>query len=180
MIHHTYAGHTLAEIKEAAEKASSGPWRWEFNAKHKSMQLVGGVPRYDLTIMDFERWGMGGAVVRFRDTAEHGMNVMYRVCDRRDWVKPYKGREHHADWLADINHPDAYHVATANPATVLAMAERIEELEKDAARLSIITELSSILREAAAILSGEAEMRYPIVDELEGFAVMLGEKPTTS
>lgn len=83
------------------------PWRWEFNEKHKTVSIVGGVPRFDLTVMDFERWGMGGAVPRFRDTAHDGMNVMHRLCDRKDWFAPYAGREHHANWHANVIHPDA-------------------------------------------------------------------------
>jgi hypothetical protein len=38
-----------------------GPWRWEFNAERKSVDLVGGRPMFDLTVMDFARWGMGNA-----------------------------------------------------------------------------------------------------------------------
>lgn len=34
-----------------------------------------------------------------------------------------------------------------------------------------------LLREAAAILNGEREMRFPIVDELDGFASMLAAAP---
>lgn len=83
------------------------PWRWEFNEKHKTVSIVGGVPKFDLTVMDFERWGMGGAVPRFRDTAHDGMNVMHRLCDRKDWFAPYAGREHHASWNANVIHPDA-------------------------------------------------------------------------
>lgn len=37
-------------------KHTPGPWRWEFNTKHRRLHLVGGCWRYDLTIMDFERW----------------------------------------------------------------------------------------------------------------------------
>lgn len=82
------------------------PWRWEYNAKHKSMQLVGGKPKFDLTIMDFERWGMQGSVVRLREPSEEGFNTMYRLCDRPDWIAPYEGREHHKDWFSNIIHPD--------------------------------------------------------------------------
>lgn len=40
--------------------------------------------------------------------------------------------------------------------------------------------LPDILREAAAILNGEREMRFPIVDELEGFASMIAAAPQVS
>jgi hypothetical protein len=90
-----------------------GPWRWEFNAAHKSVHLVGGRPQYDLTVMDFSRWGMGGAVPRFRDTAEDGMNLMDRLCDKPDWISPATGREHHKSWFQLVIHPDARMMAAA-------------------------------------------------------------------
>ncbi|HEX5362379.1 MAG TPA: hypothetical protein VFW49_15035 [Fluviicoccus sp.] len=96
-----------ASSKQATGSHTPGPWRWEFNEKHKTVSIVGGVPKFDLTVMDFERWGMGGAVPRFRDTAHDGMNVMHRLCDRPDWIAPVKGREHHASWFANVIHPDA-------------------------------------------------------------------------
>jgi len=92
---------------------TKGPWRWEFNKKHKNVHLVGGVPKYDLTVMDFERWGMGGAVPRFRDTFETGMNSMHRLCDKADWVQPFPNRDHHAHWCAAVIHPDARLIAAA-------------------------------------------------------------------
>lgn len=84
-----------------------GPWRWEFNAEHRRLHLVGGRPRYDLTIMDFERWGMSGATMRLRDTAEDGMQLLYRVHERPDWIAPEPGREHHKSWHQLLTHPDA-------------------------------------------------------------------------
>lgn len=84
-----------------------GPWRWEFNAEHKSVDLVGGKPMFDLTVMDFARWGMGGAVPRFRDTAEDGFNLMDRLCDKPEWIAPEPGREHHKRWHQLVIHPDA-------------------------------------------------------------------------
>lgn len=92
---------------------TAGPWRWEFNSKHKALHLVGGKPTYDLTIMDFDRWGMGGAVATLRDTAEDGYNIMHRLCDRPDWIAPFEGREHHADWCANVIHPDMLLIAAA-------------------------------------------------------------------
>ena len=71
-------------------------------------RVVGGQPRqFDLTVMDFARWGMGGAVPLFRDPAIDGMNVMHRLCDRADWIAPEPGREHHRDWHQLVTHPDA-------------------------------------------------------------------------
>jgi hypothetical protein len=90
-----------------------GPWRWEINRSAKILHLVGGRPKYDLTVMDFSRWGMSRAVANLRDTSEAGMNIMYRLPDRTDWVAPFPGREHHADWCASVIHPDMRLIAAA-------------------------------------------------------------------
>ena len=94
-------------------KHTPGPWRWEFNREYKILHLVGGRPLYDLTIMDFDRWGMSGAVATLRDPAEDGMNIMHRLCDRPDWIAPFQGRAHHAGWCADVTHPDMRLMAAA-------------------------------------------------------------------
>lgn len=85
-----------------------GPWRWEFNEKHRQLTLVGGRPKYDLTIMEFCRWGMWGAGVSMRDTRpeSEGFNLMHKVHERPNWIVPFPGREHHKDWCAAIAHPD--------------------------------------------------------------------------
>jgi len=90
-----------------------GPWRWEFNAAHKTVDLVGGRPIFDLTVMDFARWGMGNAVPRFRDTSVDGMNLMDRLCDKPEWIAPEPGREHHKSWHQLVTHPDARLMAAA-------------------------------------------------------------------
>ena len=96
-------------------KHTPGPWRWEFNAKHRSIHLVGGKPQFDLTVMDFVRWGMNGAVPRFIEPSEsmNGLQLMHRACDRSDWIAPFEGRKHHAHWCAAIEHPDARLMAAA-------------------------------------------------------------------
>lgn len=87
-------------------KHTPGPWRWEINRQSKVLHLVGGIPRYDLTIMDFSRWGMNRAVATLRETSEDGMNIMHRLPDRQDWIAPFPGREHHSNWCASVVHPD--------------------------------------------------------------------------
>ena len=90
-----------------------GPWRWEYNAAYRRVHLVGGTLRYDLTIMDFERWGMYGATMRLRDPEHDGMQLLYRVHERPDWIVPEPGREHHKDWHQLLTHPDARLIAAA-------------------------------------------------------------------
>ena len=94
-------------------KHTPGPWRWEFNAEHQIVHLVGGRRRYDLTIMDFERWGMNGATMRLRDTTHDGMQLLYRLHERPDWIAPEPGREHHKNWHQLLTHPDACLIAAA-------------------------------------------------------------------
>lgn len=84
-----------------------GPWRFEFNVEHRRVHLVGGRPQFDLTIMDFCRWGMGGATILLRDTAHDGMNIMHKLHERSDWIAPEPGREHHKSWHQLVTHPDA-------------------------------------------------------------------------
>lgn len=92
---------------------TSGPWRWEISMQAKRLHLVGGRPQFDLTIMDFERWGMGNATVSLRDTAHDGMNLMHKLHERPDWIAPFPGREHHKSWLQNVVHPDMLLIAAA-------------------------------------------------------------------
>lgn len=100
-------------------KGTPGPWRWEVNLKSKDINLVGGVPRYDLTVMDFVRYGTGGASPRFRIDHEPGFNIMERA---ETMVKIVHGREHHAGWFQTLLHPDANLIAAA-PDLLVALQE---------------------------------------------------------
>lgn len=145
----------------SAPSFTPGPWQWEFNRAHKSMSLVGGRPKYDLTIMDFDRWGMRGAVATLRDTAEDGMNIMHRLCDRPDWIAPFPGRNHHADWCADVIHPDMRLMAAA-PDLLEALqlfvawseAERNHEGTTFWGRVDMLTALDASARAAIAKATG--------------------------
>lgn len=108
---------------------TAGPWRWEYNAEHRSVHVVGGRPLHDLTVMDFARWGMGGATPVFRDVAEDGMNIMHKLNSRPDWVAPFKGRQHHARWCSAVVHPDAILMAAA-PALLAEVKRQAEEIER--------------------------------------------------
>lgn len=121
----------LSALRALADAATPGPWRWELNLKHKTLHLCGGVPRFDLTVMDLQRWGMSGAVVRLRNP-ENGLDMMRPATQ---FAAPVPGREHHADWFQSLNHPDARFIEAAREAVpsllahVAAQAERIEALE---------------------------------------------------
>lgn len=83
-----------------------GPWRWEVNKQSKSLGLCGGVRKFDLTIIEPTRWGMGGGTLLIRDPAHDGYNVLHKLHERQDWIAPISGREHHAHWCAGVSHPD--------------------------------------------------------------------------
>ncbi|MGE8630408.1 hypothetical protein [Achromobacter denitrificans] len=122
-------------------KHTEGPWRWEFNAEHRSVHLVGGRPQYDLTVMDFTRWGMAGAGIRLRELSERGMDLLHKLHERPDWIAPFPGRAHHSHWCAAVIHPDMCLIAAAPCLLaalegVLRVADRAT-VEFDAARAAI-------------------------------------------
>jgi hypothetical protein len=91
----------------STDSHTPGPWRWEFNRQHKAVHLVGGRPRFDLTVMDCVRWGMGSAAPRFRESTLPDLQDMHRLPDRPDWLDYEPGRAHHASWHLLVTHPDA-------------------------------------------------------------------------
>ncbi|WP_081542589.1 hypothetical protein [Chromobacterium violaceum] len=139
-----------------------GPWRWEFNRKNRSIQLVGGRPQFDKTVMDFERWGMGGSCPRFNEKISgNELNIMTRVSDRKDWIAPFEGRAHHVEWCADVVHPDARLIAAAP--SLLAALEAIEPFlpvttaaDGGAAAYSTHVRAADLVRAAIAAAKGSA------------------------
>jgi hypothetical protein len=91
-------------------KGTRGPWRWELNIKSKDINLCGygKYGPFDLTVMDFERWGMGGAVPRFRND-ECLMQKAF------EFAQVHPKREHHKDWFQLVKHPDATLIEQAYP-----------------------------------------------------------------
>jgi len=51
---------------------------------------------------------------------------MTRLCDKPEWVVPIIGREHHVDWLAGVNHPDAKLIEAA-PELLEALEETLQQ-----------------------------------------------------
>ena len=92
-------------------KHTPGPWRWDVHPKQHTVQLCGGRPQYDLTVMTCERWGMAGAAPSFLRPADGSSMLLITRADA--FMAPIPGREHHADWLQTIDHPDAHLIAAA-------------------------------------------------------------------
>jgi hypothetical protein len=130
-----------------------GPWRFEFNAEHRRLHLVGGKPRYDLTIMDFCRWGMNGATIRLRDTAHDGMNIMHKLHEREDWIAPQPGREHHKSWHQLVTHPDIRLIEAA-PDLLQALREVSDVFGVDWREGSTQRRLGDLARAAIAKATG--------------------------
>ena len=122
------------ELRDALKAGpTGGRWRWEINLMSKCLHLVGGPYReFDLTIMDFDRWGMSNAVATLRDTSADGMNIMHRLPDRKDWFAPFPGRAHHADWCQQVTHPDMKWIEAANPKAITALLKDRDQLATDA------------------------------------------------
>lgn len=150
------AQQALAQVREAlAAGPTPGPWRWEFNAHGKRLQLVGGLrPQYDLTVMDFARWGMGGATIRLRDQAHNGACWLYRLHERADWTAPIPGREHHADWCSTVTHPDAAFIARCNPENIAVILAHVEAQKAEIKRLRKLAMTTHLFEEAPCFLCG--------------------------
>lgn len=140
-------------------KHTPGPWRWELNQKAKSLQLVGGLrPKYDLTIIQPIRWGMGSATLFLRDTSPDGFNLLHKLHERPDWIAPFPGRDHHAKWCADVTHPDMRLIAAAPD--LLEALQRFLDYEsamnsrEDVSGMLIYAEFSDMARAAIAKATG--------------------------
>lgn len=124
----------LEEIKEREQAATAGPWAWQINIKGKTVTLQGGRPRLDLSVMQFERWGMNRAAPTFMIPGQRDGLQAWERADHYAATVP--GREHHASWFQRIAHPDAAFIAHART-DVPALLAHIEALE---ARQTTLTE----------------------------------------
>lgn len=92
------------------EKFTPGPWRWELNEQAKQINLCGGIPTFDKTVMGFNRYGFQNAIPTFNDEPNGGYCIMHKATKYAEVVE---GREHHAHWFKAINHPDARLICAA-------------------------------------------------------------------
>lgn len=120
-------------LVERCKGHTPGPWRWEVNRSHKSVKLCGGSPkhgfgRYDLTVMDFSRYGMNKAAPVFWNWQD-GPFLVGDPKRADELAVEVQGREHHANWFADIDHPDAQLVAAA-PELLALIETQAREIER--------------------------------------------------
>lgn len=148
---------------------TGGRWRWEINMNNKRLHLVGGAGReFDLTIMDFDRWGMGNAVATLRDTSIDGMNIMHRLPDRKDWIAPFPGRAHHADWCQQVTHPDMKWIEEANPATIRTLLDEHDRLVGEAAVMrDLLREAHGVIKTVQAESPEEADLLAELLRGME-------------
>ncbi|GEM_PF-2604728 len=125
-------------------KGTPGPWRWELNESAKSVNLCGGggVP-FDLTVMDFERYGMNGAAPCFMG------NLFLERAEK--FSRVVKGREHHQKWFKGINHPDALLIEKA-PEMLDMLIDIYSKFEKDGHLLNVSpTKIKELIKSATEV-----------------------------
>lgn len=120
-----------------------GPWRWELHKDGKQLTLcgTGTCGSYDFYVMDFERWGMSGATPRFRSGDDNTM------CKAVEFGEIVKGREHHAHWFQNINHPDARLIA-ASPTLLKELQNLVSNWRKVDIRLLDIENAEAAIKRA--------------------------------
>lgn len=151
----TQVGDQWGELERLAKAATPGPWRWEISLSARSVELCGGSPKsgfgaYDHSVMSFKRWGMGSAAPVFWSWDGHLGHPQ-----RADEVAvPVEGREHHATWFRQIDHPNAGYIAAANPATVLELIAAARSVgTKGEARSETKTSIGPIRGEGERVIA---------------------------
>lgn len=128
----------LNELRRIAEAATPGPWHWAGNADNHQLYLatwIKGAGRCQ--VMDFERWGMQGAIPRFLDDESLMMQtaknrLVFEVARNQglpDGTPRSHPKVYRAD-VVDVMHPNAEFIATFDPPTVLALLSRLEQAEQ--------------------------------------------------
>jgi len=91
------------------EGHTPGPWRWEVNPRARQISLNGGEQPFDLTVMDFVRWGMNGAKPRV--LKYDGPHELLHPAET--FMVEAPGRAHHSHWFQLVKHPDMDLMAAA-------------------------------------------------------------------
>lgn len=133
----------LDTLRKTAEAATPGPWHWAGNADNHQLYLatwIKGAGRCQ--VMDFERWGMQGAIPRFLDDESLMMQtaknrLVFEVARNQglpDGTPRSHPKVYRAD-VVDVMHPNAKFIATFNPEAVLALLSRLEQAEQAVQRV---------------------------------------------
>jgi hypothetical protein len=102
-----------------------GPWQWYGNTKMHDVQLAT-THSGRVFVMDFARWGLRGGQPRFQ--VDQMMVTLGELAKREDPLGPRFEVPYRRDFHG-IGHPIAAHIAANDPTTVLALIQRIQDLE---------------------------------------------------
>ena len=91
--------------------------------------------------------------MRLRDTTHNGLQLLYRVHERPDWIVPETGREHHKSWHQLLTHPDARLIAAAPD--LLYWLQWVMENCDDTPEWNFGTDAASGIRQVIAKATGE-------------------------
>lgn len=121
----------LAELREVAEAATPGPWVWHGQRKLEYMLATA---RWGKRfIMGFTRMGMSGAQPMFQEYTDRTPpddpfywrgNGMRTATEIAVLQVPYR------EDIVALDNPDARYIARIDPTTVLALLDRITEIEE--------------------------------------------------
>jgi hypothetical protein len=138
----------LKALRALCDQATPGPWQWYGNTKQCEIYLAT-THSGRRFVMDFVRWGMGGAQPRFQVTVdgnEAGGGIMRSIRDLAEGDENAKGRlpllgplfeVDYRRQFVGVGHPDAEFIASARNALPAALAEidalsaRVTELEAE-------------------------------------------------
>lgn len=113
-----------AMLREAAEKATPGPWQWRQHKVSKEIDLA--APHGGGTIvMDFCRQGMHMAQPRFAVTLDD------QPRGKRGGVLVPAKELIDRDSFNLLRHPDAEFIAASNPAIILSLLDALDGAERE-------------------------------------------------
>lgn len=124
---------------------TEGPWKWRINRNYKQISLVG---RNSDIVMDFARWGMGGASPRFA-CHKTPLKILDRPVDRPDWIADSPD---HTTAHRKIVQVDAAFMEAADPTTIRALLADLDELRAALAKLTAPRPVSEWSEDFGAVL----------------------------
>lgn len=134
----------LKEIRERAEKATPGRWYWHGYKRNKSMYLLSTSNGHQV-VMDFDRWGMHGAIPRFRVDG-----IMHRA---EKFIIPRQDHKPDGEFY-ELDHPDADFIAHART-DIPKLLDEVERLRKQLKRIADCTIFSA---DAAEEMANQARL----------------------